>query len=60
MHHFQDETDGRTSIALSGELWIALHALDGQSAWLIDDAEQNRAGLRVGTAITPKERPTSW
>ena len=26
--------------------------LTGQSAWLVNDAERHRAGLRVGTAIT--------
>jgi hypothetical protein len=44
------------SIAPSRKLWTALHALDGylngQSAWLVNYAEQHRAGLQVGTAIT--------
>ena len=56
MQHFQDEPDGRKSIALSRKLWTALQALDGylasQSAWLVDYAERHRAGLRVGTATT--------
>ncbi len=56
MHHFQGEPDQRRSTAPSRKLWIALHALDGylagQSAWLVNDAERHRAGLRVGTAIT--------
>ena len=63
MQHFQDEPDGRKSIALSRKLWTALQALDGylasQSAWLVDYAERHRAGLRVGTAIT-EGQPTSW
>jgi len=29
MHHFEGEPDGRMSIAPSGKLWTALHALDG-------------------------------
>ncbi len=56
MHHFQGKPDQRRSTAPSRKLWIALHALDGyltgQSAWLVNDAERHRAGLRVGTAIT--------
>ncbi len=54
--HFQGEPEGRTSITPSRKLWTALQALDGyltgQSAWLVNDAERHRAGLRVGTAIT--------
>jgi hypothetical protein len=56
MSHFQGEAGRRTSIAPSRKLWTALHALDGyltgQSAWLANYAEQHRAGLRVGTALT--------
>jgi hypothetical protein len=48
-HYFMDEPGTR-------KLWTALHALDGyltgQSNWLVNYAERNRAGLRVGTAIT--------
>jgi hypothetical protein len=56
VHHFQGEQGQRRSIAPSRKLWTALHALDGyltgQSDWLVNYAEQHRAGLRVGTAIT--------
>src|SRR3954462_762188 len=56
MHHFRGEQGQRRSMAPSRKLWTALHALDGyltgQSDWLVNYAEQYRAGLRVGTAIT--------
>jgi len=56
MHHFRGERDSRKSIAPSRKLWTALRALNkyliGQSAWLVNYAERQRAGLRVGTAIT--------
>jgi hypothetical protein len=56
MHHFRGEPASRKSIAPSRKLWTALHALDsyliGQSAWLVNDAERHRTGLRVGTAVT--------
>src|SRR3954452_13449695 len=56
MPQFQGEPDGRRSVALSRQLWTALHALDGyltgQSAHLVDYAERRRAGQRVGTALT--------
>ena len=56
MHHFKGAADTRRSNAPSRKLWTALHALDGyltgQSDWLVNYAEQHRAGLRVGTAIT--------
>jgi len=56
MHHFRGEPDQRRSTAPSRKLWTALRALDGyltrQSAWLVNDTERHRAGLRVGTAIT--------
>jgi hypothetical protein len=41
---------------LSRKLWHALHEVDrhlsGQSAWLVNNAEQYSAELRVGTSIT--------
>jgi hypothetical protein len=52
MHHFRGEPSSRKSMAPSRKLWTALHALDGQSVWLVNYAEPYRAGLRVGTAIT--------
>ncbi len=56
MHHFRGEPDQRRSTAPSRKLWTASRALDGdltgQRAWLLNDAERHRAGLRVGTAIT--------
>jgi hypothetical protein len=56
MHQFQSEPGRKKSIAPSRKLWTALQALDGylsgQSNWLINYAERQRAGLRVGTAIT--------
>jgi hypothetical protein len=56
MHQFQGEPGRKKSIASSRKLWTALQALDGhlsgQSNWLINYAERQRAGLRVGTAIT--------
>jgi hypothetical protein len=56
MHHFQGEAGGRKSIAPSRKLWTALQALDGyltgQSDWMVNYAEWDRAGLRVSTAIT--------
>ena len=56
VHHFQGEPDERTSNTSSRKLQTTLHALDGylasQSAWLVNDAERHRAGLRIGTAIT--------
>ena len=40
IHHFWAEPDSRKSIAPSGKLWTALHALDGnlsgQTAWLVN------------------------
>src|ERR687890_1610069 len=42
--------------ASSRRLWTAVREIDrylsSQSAWLINDAERHRAGLRVGTALT--------
>ena len=56
MHHFKGEAGTRRFNAPSRKLWTALHALDGylsgQSDWLVNYAERQRAGLRVGTAIT--------
>jgi hypothetical protein len=56
VHHFRDERDSRKSIAPSRKLWTALRALNkyltGQSAWLVNDAERHRAGLKAGTVIT--------
>jgi hypothetical protein len=56
MHHFRGEPGRRRSIAPSRKLWTALRALDdylvGQSDWLVDYGERDRAGLRVGTALT--------
>ena len=56
MHQFQVEPGSKKSVAPSRKLWTALQALDGylsgQSHWLINYAERQRAGLRVGTAIT--------
>ena len=56
MHHFQGEQGQRKSVTPSRKLWTALHALDGyltgQSARLANYAEQQRAGSRVGTALT--------
>ena len=56
MHQFQGEPGSKKSVAPSRKLWTALQALDGylsgQSHWLINYAERQRAGLRVGTAIT--------
>jgi len=38
------------------KLWHALHEVDqylnGQGAWLVNDAERCRAGLHVGTSVT--------
>ena len=55
-HQFQGEPGSKKSVAPSRKLWTALQALDGylsgQSHWLINYAERQRAGLRVGTAIT--------
>jgi hypothetical protein len=40
----------------SRRLWSALRELDrylsSQSAWLVNDAERHRAGLRVGSSLT--------
>jgi hypothetical protein len=40
----------------SRQLWTALRAIDryltSQGAWLVNDAERHRAGLRVGTSLT--------
>ena len=40
----------------SRRLWTALREIDryltSQSAWLVNDAERHRAGVRVGTALT--------
>jgi hypothetical protein len=56
MHHFQDEQGVCKSIAPSRKLWTALHALNGyatgQSDWMVNYVERQRAGLRVGAAIT--------
>ena len=55
MHQFRASRVAK-SVAPSRKLWTALQALDGylsgQSHWLINYAERQRAGLRVGTAIT--------
>ena len=56
MHQFQGGPGSKKSAAPSRKLWTTLQALDGylsgQSHWLINYAERQRAGLRVGTAIT--------
>jgi hypothetical protein len=55
-HVFRGERGHRTKGVPSHKLWSALHAIDrhvsGQSAWLMNDADRYRAGLRVGTSIT--------
>jgi hypothetical protein len=56
MHAFNGERSHRTKGVWSRKLWSALLAVDryfsGQSAWLVNYAERQRAGLRVGTSIT--------
>ena len=56
MHHFRGERGDCGSVAPSRKLWIALRALDGflvgQSERLVNYGERQRAGLRVGTALT--------
>jgi hypothetical protein len=56
MHVFKDERGHHTKGVPSRRLWSALHDVDsylsGQSAWLVNYAEWNRVGLRVGTSIT--------
>jgi len=46
----------RKSDPSSRRLWTALREIDryltSQSAWLVNDAERHRAGVRVGTALT--------
>src|SRR3954467_12246148 len=53
---FQGEQSGRKRDPSSRRLWTALREIDcylsSQSAWLVNDAERHRAGLRVGTSIT--------
>jgi hypothetical protein len=53
---FQGEQGGRKRDPPSRRLWTALREIDcylsSQSAWLTDQAERHRAGLRVGTSIT--------
>src|SRR4051794_13950849 len=56
MPAFQSEQGGRKRDPSSRRLWTALREIDryltSQSAWLVNDAERHRAGLRVGTSIT--------
>jgi hypothetical protein len=56
MPAFQGESGGRKRDPPSRRLWTALREIDrylsSQSAWLVNDAERHRAGLRVGTSIT--------
>ena len=56
MPAFQGEPAGRKRDPSSRRLWTALREIDrylsNQSAWLVNDAERHRAGLRVGTALT--------
>jgi hypothetical protein len=56
MPAFEGEHGGRSKGSPSRRLWTALHEIDrylsNQSAWLVNDAERHRAGLRVGTALT--------
>src|SRR3954451_15395243 len=53
---FQGEQSGRKRDPSSRRLWTALREIDryltSQSAWLVNYAERQRAGLRVGTSIT--------
>src|SRR4051812_19290410 len=53
---FQAEQGGRKTDPSSRRLWTALREIDrylsSQSAWLVNDAERHRAGLRVGTSPT--------
>ena len=55
MPAFRGEGDRKRDPS-SRRLWTALREIDcyptGQSAWLVNDAERHRAGLRVGTSIT--------
>jgi hypothetical protein len=56
MPAFRGEQGGRQREPSSRRLWTALGEIDrylsSQSAWLVNDAERHRAGLRVGTSIT--------
>jgi hypothetical protein len=53
---FQGEQGGRKRDPAWHRLWTALREIDrylsSQSAWLVNDAERHRAGLRVGTSLT--------
>jgi hypothetical protein len=53
---FQGEQGGRKRDPAWRRLWTALREIDrylsSQSAWLVNDAERHRAGLRVGTSLT--------
>jgi hypothetical protein len=56
MSAFQGEQGDRKRDPSSRRLWTALREIDryltSQSAWLVNDAERHRAGLRVGTSLT--------
>jgi hypothetical protein len=56
MHSFKGGRGRRTTGALPGKLWTALHEVDryltSQGKWLVNYAKRHRAGLRVGTSIT--------
>ncbi len=56
MHVFKNEHAHRTTSAVPGKLWTALHEVDNylnsQSDWLVNYAKRYRAGLRVGTSVT--------
>src|SRR5690349_18194444 len=56
MPAFQGEQGVRKRDPPSRRLWTALREIDryltSQSAWLVNDAERHRAGLRVGTSLT--------
>ena len=56
MPAFQGEPGGRKKDPPSRRLWTALREIDryltSQSAWLVNDAERHRAGLRVGASLT--------
>jgi hypothetical protein len=60
MPAFRGEQGGRQREPSSRRLWTALGEIDrylsSQSAWLVNDAERHRAGLRVGTALTERQR----
>ena len=62
MPAFRGEQGGRMRDPPSRRLWTALREIDrylsSQSAWLVNDAERHRAGLRARRS--PKAPPTSW